>query len=159
LYIKCDYQRAEELLRLLLDKNFEVPGTSCHLARILIITERETEAREFVEKAWNHRKEGKQYIIPRVLFFKILFSFLDGNSADKFLSEIKGLLKHESAFNKWKIQPALIHVKDRLTSDHFDFLLALAKVFSDLKELSKLDRFAQWKKIQAKAIENDHAEI
>ncbi|MCX6277999.1 MAG: FxSxx-COOH system tetratricopeptide repeat protein [Bacteroidetes bacterium] len=151
-YLKCDYKRAEELLHNLLNKDFEIPGTCCHLARIYLIMEKEKEAREVVEKAWVCRNEAKPYILPRILFFKIIFSMLDATASSQFLSEIKHLLKHESAVNEWKIQPVLNQLKGRLDSKSLDFLEALAIALGDRKEISNLDHFLQWQAVQPKMI-------
>jgi len=147
-YIRCDYKRAEELLRSVLNRDFQVPTNRCHLARVLILTDRENEAREEVVKAWDHREKGEPYMIPRILFFQALFDFLDGNMPIQQFAKLKLLLKSESAFVEWKIQPVLDHLKTRLSQYSFDFLQALATALGDQKKLSNLDRFPEWRDAQ-----------
>ena len=158
-YIRHDYGRAEELLRILLEKNFELPGNLCHLARLLILTGRENEARAKVMSAWEHRSEGEPYIVPRVLFLKVLFSSLDGNIPLPILAAIKHFLKPENAFCEWKIQPVLDYLKAqaRLPQSSFDFLTLLARALGDRKKLSSLEAFPEW--VNLKPVSLDEVNI
>ena len=147
-YIRRDYRRAEELLRVVLDKNLEVPSNRCHLARLLILTDRELDARGDVVKAWERRTEGEDYVVPRIVPLQALFLFLDGSTPSQHFANLKFLLKRESAFSEWKIQPALDHLKTRLSPNAFDLLQTLATVLGDRKKLSDLDRFSEWRDVQ-----------
>jgi hypothetical protein len=129
------------------------------LARLLILTGRENEARAKVMSAWEHRSEGEPYIVPRVLFLKVLFSSLDGNIPLPILAAIKHFLKPENAFCEWKIQPVLDYLKAqaRLPQSSFDFLTLLARALGDRKKLSSLEAFPEW--VNLKPVSLDEVNI
>ena len=64
------------------------------------------------------------------------------------LEESLTLRDRESAFSEWKIQPALDHLKTRLSPNAFDLLQTLATVPGDRKKLSDLERFSEWRDVQ-----------
>ena len=148
LFLKGDYGRVETLLRRLLDKRFEIPGNHCHLARVLILMGREHEARDEVEKAWEYRADGPPYVIPRILFFRLLFTLLDTGALEQHLARLKFSIQRDNVFSEWTIQPVIDHLKQRLSKQHFDLLHALAAVLADQSKLGGLDSFEEWREVQ-----------
>ena len=150
---KGEYNRAEELLLIVLARNFQIPGVCCHLARLYILMNREADSRQFVAKAWTHRNEAEPYMVPRILFFQALFLLLDGIMPSKQFAGLKFLLKRECVFNEWKIKPVLDHLTSRLSPNASDLLNCLSLAISECKKLSELDRFPEWIEVEPAAIE------
>jgi len=87
-----DYSGAEELLRELLQERFEVPSTHCHLARVLLMTDRVEEAQREINQAWVTREEAPPYFVPRILFFQCAFALLDAANTNTVVGQIKAAL-------------------------------------------------------------------
>jgi tetratricopeptide (TPR) repeat protein len=148
-----DYFHTEEILRFLLAKGFEVPSTHCHLARVLILLNRETEAREEIVHAWESREKAQPYVLRRILFFQFLLALLDGRDGKdpekrkeiaQRITEIKAALQDESGHIDWTMQPVLDYLQPRLTPDAHTFLTVLLSVLCDRQHLHELDDFAVW---------------
>jgi hypothetical protein len=55
-----NYQLAESLLRRVLNSGFEIASTHCHLARVMMLTSREPDARIQIEQAWKYLETAEQ---------------------------------------------------------------------------------------------------
>ena len=143
-YLKGDYKRAEELLLIVLDQNYQIPGICCQLVRLYIATDRNEDARIMLSKALEHKEKAEPYVIPRILFLQIVFDFLDGEIPEEHVGILKSVLKREREFQEWKIKPVLNHLEKRLSEKAFDFLNALSDALGDKKKLKDLDRFSEW---------------
>jgi hypothetical protein len=170
-YNKGDYARTETVLRKLLDRGFEIPGTNCHLARALILADRDTEARESATQAWEHRAEAPSYVVPRILWFQTAFALLDGKPPGPFLARIKTALQAEGAIMEWTMEPVLAHLKPKLdalppeggtpsktpngsgTPNGHALLTALVAAMSFPDQLSALDEFPAWREVEPQALE------
>ncbi len=144
-----DYSGAEELLRGLLQEEFEVPSTHCHLARVLLMTDREAEARQEIDQAWATREKARAYAVPRILFFQCVFTMLDAADTTTTVGQIKAALRAPAAHLDWTTQPMLDHLRSRLGETNYEFLKALAEALSDAKAMPCLDEFPQWRNAAA----------
>jgi tetratricopeptide (TPR) repeat protein len=152
---------AEKLLRKLLANKFEYPGTSCHIARILILTERAEEAQIHIANAWMHRDEAPSYVLARIVWFRILFAIL--NTVDKnvyeakevevLIGKLKTILENSSSFMEWNMSLILNHIKRKLTDEEHTLLTALIAALSDRKNVEKLNEFAEWREAKPINIE------
>jgi hypothetical protein len=140
-----DYAGAETLLRGLLEERFILPSTHCHLARVLLMTDREAEAWEQINFAWAIREEASAYVVPRILFFQCVFSMLDGAGIDTLVGQIRVALRAPCPHMDWTIRPMLDHLRSRLGETNYNFLKALAAALSDAEGMTHLDDFPQWR--------------
>jgi hypothetical protein len=74
---KGDYPRAEQLLRFVLERHFEVASTHCHLARVLLPMDRDKEARSEAEEARANRADGS-LTSGSAFILQALFGLLGG---------------------------------------------------------------------------------
>jgi hypothetical protein len=140
-----DYAGAEGLLRGLLQERFMLPSTHCHLARVLLMTGREAEAREQINQAWAIRGQANTYVVPRILFFQCAFSMFDGTDITASVAQIKAKLGAPDVHLDWTIMPMLDHLHSRLGETNYRFLRALGKALSDAAATPDLDDFPQWR--------------
>jgi hypothetical protein len=140
-----DYAGAETLIRGLLREQFMMPSTLCHLARVLLMTGREAEAREQVGAAWAMREQASAYVVPRILFFRCLFAMLDAADTAPVTEQIRAALRDSECHLDWTIHPLLDHLQDRLGEDNLLFLRALADALSNRAAISRLEEFAPWR--------------
>jgi len=151
LFQRGNFSGAEELLRGVVAEEFEVASNRCHLARVLMMMDREPEAREEVSLAWSAREGAASYVVPRILFFRLLFAVLDGQDLVEPIAQIKELLQDSSACSSWTIRPVLTHLRTRLSRPQYRFLKALADALSYFEHISALDEFPEWRTVQAAA--------
>jgi len=140
-----DYAGAEALLRGLLQEAFEVANSHCHLARALMMMNREGEARDEINQAWAAREQAATYTVARILFFQCLFAMLDGVAIDPIVGQIRDALERGGAHMDWTILPMLNHMRSRLGEANYQFLKALAGALCEESGLLRLDEFAQWR--------------
>ena len=139
------FAAAEELLRGCVAEGFEVASNRCHLARVLVMMDRELEAREEIAKAWDARDEAHSYVRPRILFFRCLFAILDGESPAEPITQIKDALRAGYAHSSWTIHPMLNHLRGRIEPADFRFLECLAEALSDSSGMRGLDDLPRWR--------------
>ncbi len=144
-YERGEYAAAEELLRGCVAEGFEPASTHCHLARVMVMLDREAEARAEIDLAWAARDNACGYVLPRVLFFQCLFAMLDGRGIADLVGQIKAMLNAQGAHLSWTILPVLNHLRSRLGRRNHRFLKALAAALSDSGELPALEQFPQWR--------------
>jgi tetratricopeptide (TPR) repeat protein len=79
------YSEASEILEQLLTAGFEIPGTHSHLARVCLLTDRISEARDHAEKGWQHRAVAPPYVVPRLLWLQLAGGMMEdsGGSAEQ----------------------------------------------------------------------------
>jgi tetratricopeptide (TPR) repeat protein len=155
-----EYSEAEALLRRVIQRNFEVPSNRCHLARILILTGREQEAREEVAEAWSHRAEGQPFVVPRILWFQLLFAMLEcapcalANSESAFhLRRLKAAVQDQNVYSEWAMQPVLDHLELKLAEADYALLAALVAALSDRAKLPELEELESWREATPLALE------
>jgi tetratricopeptide (TPR) repeat protein len=155
---RADFFHTEEILRFLLEKQFEVSSTHCHLARALILMNRESDAREEIVRAWERRDGAHPYVLLRILFFQLLFALLDegdninlkqGSEITRCITKIQTALQNENGHIDWEMHTVLNYFKPRLTTDAHTFLTALVSALSDRQHLPELENFTDWWKSNA----------
>lgn len=149
------YDLAEQLLLRLLEQDFEIPGTHCHLARVYLLTDRYEEASVQGEQAWMQRAKAKPYVIPRILWIQLALIFLDKYAIDSqqaaiLLGRLKSALNVKGAHVEWTMNPVLDHLRPRLDENAYVLLTALVSAMISKNKMSVLDGFPVWQ--QAKFI-------
>jgi hypothetical protein len=148
-YKSGDYAGVAATLEELLAEGFELPATHCHMARALLMLDREAEAREHVAEAWEHREEAKPWSLPSILarihFFEILLAFLASDNAADAIAGLKRVVAAGGAQVDLMVDPVLSHTDSRLGADELDFLRALAGALNDPADLPILGQFPQWR--------------
>jgi hypothetical protein len=143
--VRGDYAGAEALVRGLLEERFMMPSSYCHLARVLLMTDREEEAREQTRQAWAIRGEASNYVVPRILFFQCLYAIFDGLDTTSLIAQIRTALDRPGSHNDWTVLPMLDHLRPRLGETNYQFLKALAEALSDLSAMPGLNEYPQWR--------------
>jgi proteasome accessory factor A len=149
-YLNRDFPRAERLLRPLIEEGFEVPSTRCHLARSLIMMNRDAQARMQIDMAWAERDVAQDYVLLRLLFFKVVFAMLDGASFAGAIRQLRAGVSEPGHHSDWTIQPMLDHLRPRLGDENFAFLSALGKALSSGAAGVRLDEFPEWQPRRAR---------
>jgi hypothetical protein len=144
-YQHGDYVAAEQLLRACVAAGYELASNRCHLARSLLMMDREAEARAEVEQAWAACADAYDYVPPRILFLRCLFAMLDGADYTAFIGQIKAVLNSNGARMNWTIHPVIDHLRSRLGRKNHRFLIALADALSETRSVQKLQRFREWR--------------
>ncbi|MCX6249895.1 MAG: hypothetical protein NTX61_04000 [Bacteroidetes bacterium] len=159
LFEKGDYLEAERLLRRNSADNYEKTRIHCELIRIFLMQKKLEEARNELGKALQLIEEASTVVKVRILFFQLLFSFIDNVPNDKTESEILALLElllDPSVHQTWQIKPVLIKLeaivsqanlylleKEKKTASqlNYDLLLALLVAINDSENLKNLKSF------------------
>lgn len=152
-FLMGDYRHAEEVLRELIRRRFDVAGTRCHLARALLMDDQQADARTEVAQAWAARAEAPPYVVARTLWLQALFAVLDGGDALPFLGQIKTLLTAGGVSQDWTTEPLLDHLRPHLPPDRLALLAAVAAALSDGSEAVRLEQIPAWCACGARAIE------
>ncbi len=97
-----------------------------------------------IERAWACREEAPGYVLPRILFFQILFAMLDGADLSNLIEQMKAALHAGDAHSGWTIQPMLQHLRSQLGAANGRFLKALADGLSDERGMPNLEQLPQW---------------
>jgi hypothetical protein len=134
-----------ELLRELLQGQFELPSTHCHLVRVLLMMDMQDEARLELNLAWETREEGPTYVLPRVLFLQCLFAMLDHVEIAGIVRQIREAFELPDAHLDWTVRPLIDHMRRHLSDADCQFLAALADAVSDRGSMPDLDEFPQWR--------------
>lgn len=144
-YLGGYYDRAEQLLRVLVQEEFQLADTYGHLVRVLITTDRLDEAREILAAAWDRRAGAPPDVVARMLWFEVYFCLIDRVDISLPLSRLRGLLEGHGPFNTWTLAPLLEHIRPSLVAEAFELLSALFETWSDRSRLPELDRFEEWR--------------
>jgi len=144
-YQAGNYSGAEALLRPLVDEGFEVASNRCHLARSLVLMDREGEARGEIDAATLSLEGACEYVFPRLLFFRWMFAILDGGRTAAVARRMKAALRNPCASSEWTIQPMIDFLRPRLGDENFRFLTALAAALCNERAMAGLEEFSQWR--------------
>ena len=144
---KGEFMRAEQLLVQLLEANFEISGTHSHLARVCLLTDRLPAAREHADKGWEHRVTAKSYILPRIIWFQLLFAQNDGNNAAAklYIGRLKTALQVPNAHMEWTMEAVLDLIRPQLPEESMHLLTALVAALSDSTNLPTLETIPAWR--------------
>ena len=143
------YADAERIYSNLVQQRFELSSTHCHLARVYLMTGREQEAAIQVELAWDHRANAQEYVVPRILFFRLVARMLAREEYAELLRQIECALRAPGAFETWTMQPVVDHLAPRLTSEQQALLTALVEALGDHKRLRDLAELPSWQQAMA----------
>ncbi len=170
-YLGGEYARAEDILRSLIEKRFEVAGNYCHLARIYIVEDRISDAEDVVARAWELRSGAPAYVLPRILWLRLALLAVSGNSlqpraeaTSRWLGRIKSALTAKNAFMEWKMDPVLSRLREKLPGGDYDLLAALVAAFSNSTVVAALEQFPVWSELslialdEAPDLRNSHAD-
>jgi tetratricopeptide (TPR) repeat protein len=146
-YRDGDYSRAEQLLRRIVEQGFELCSTHCHLARVLLLMDRDKEALAEVNLAWENRAEGPLYVPQRLHFLRALFGLLDGTAPTEALKDLKRELLRPDAMQEWDLRRLLDHLKPRLTPEASELLEALSAAINDRATIKNLETLPAWQAI------------
>ena len=124
---KKEYIEAEKIYRQMIELDFELPGTLCHLARVQLLSGQEKEAEKSVRKAWDRRSKALKYVVPRIIFFKVLFLMIRNQNYSLWISRMGKELQNQDSCLEWHIQPLLESYKSRLSPENHQVLVTLAE--------------------------------
>jgi hypothetical protein len=142
---KGDFAGAEKIYMDLIERKFELPGTYCHLARVQLLMRDEKAASKSVASAWKLRTEALKYVVPRILFLKILLLMIENRNPFFWIIRLRTLLTADSASLEWDIESTIKTYELQLSVQNFVFLLALAEAIQRKDKVEKLERFGIWK--------------
>lgn len=142
------YTHAKELLMILLQRGYEVPGTCSHLARVNVLLDQFDSAEEIVLFGWEKIDDAPTYVVGRLLWWRIFFAFLKGVPEKEFIALIKENCRKDNMDMHWTMQPVMDAIKGKVTEREHTFLSALVDALSDRKNLDKLNEFAEWREIE-----------
>jgi tetratricopeptide (TPR) repeat protein len=138
---KQQYSEAEKIYREMIELDFDMPGTLCHLARVQLLSGQEKEAEKSVKKAWNLRGSASKYVVPRIIFLKILFLMFRNQNPSFWIDRITIELQNADSCLEWHIKPLLESNKSRLTSENFVFISQLAEAVQDKEKYKEFEQF------------------
>lgn len=139
------YSEAEILYNQLLELQFEPPGTMCHLARVFLMTNRMEEARKIVEEAWQQISEAQPYVVLRILYFKLLFAFIDKSDSHEWIGMIKTAYYRRNSLMDWDIDFVVTELDDYLDVSEYLFLMDLQKAMGTNGRITDLNKHEIWK--------------
>jgi tetratricopeptide (TPR) repeat protein len=142
---KQHYSEAEKIYREMIELDFDLPGTFCHLARVQLLSGQEEEAEKSVKKAWNLKSKASKYVVPRIIFFKILFLLIHNQNSSLWIDRMKTGLQNQDSCLEWNIRPLLDSLKPRLTTDDFEFMSFLTEALQSKEKCEGLEQFEVWK--------------
>jgi Flp pilus assembly protein TadD len=147
LFVAGQYAAAEAVYRRLVKKQFELGSVHCHLARVCLITDRESEARREVDRAWDVRHKSPAYVLVRIHCLKTLLEMLAGGNWRVSLKEVKSALAEPGAHMDWTMRPVLDHLKPRLDQEAYDLMTAIVAAMSQKARVCNLESNPLWKSI------------
>lgn len=148
-FLSGRFADAERIYNRLVQERFELASTHCHLARVYLMTGREQEAAKHVELAWDHRAGAPGYVVPRILFFRLVKRMLAREEVTDLLRQVARALKAPGAFETWKMQPVIDRIAQRLAPEQRALLTALVEGFGDHKRLRNLAELPSWQQVMA----------
>jgi len=149
MFLAGDYARTERLLRTLIRYDFEAASNYCHLARVLLMQDRDQEAAEAVKAAWEHIARARPYVVPRLYYMEMLFAMLDRAEWQPILAVLRKALAAAESHSEWKLANVLDHLAPRLDKNDIPFLRALLAGLGDVEALPKLETYEVWRRAEA----------
>jgi len=138
------YAEAEKIYLNLIGHKFELPGTYCHLARVQLLMHDENAALKSINCAWKLRKSAVKYVLPRIIFLKILLLMLDNRNPIVWIFRLKSLVADDSVFLQWSIESTIKQYELRLSSQNYFFLLSLAEALQQNGKTQSLEEYDIW---------------
>lgn len=143
-FLRGDCQTAQRILHTLLNEDFDVAGTHCHLARVSLKMGREVEARAHAIAAWEQRSAGPRYVVGRTLWFLALFALIDGADASPWIGRIKTLGPDGDAQMAWTMEPVLHDLRERMSPEAYAIASALFHALAGHRGGGSLHSQAWW---------------
>ena len=143
-FLRGDCQTAECILHTLLNDDFDVAGTHCHLARVSLRMGREVEARAHAIAAWEQRSAGPRYVVGRTLWFLALFALIDGADASPWIGRIKTLGPDGEARMGWTMEPVLKDLRERMSPESYAIVSALFQALAGHRGGGRLQHQTWW---------------
>jgi tetratricopeptide (TPR) repeat protein len=147
MFLAGQYTEAEAVYRRLVEKRFELGSIHCHLARVFLMTNREAEARQEVDRAWAVRHTSPAYLLVRIQFLRTLLEMLAGRDCKASLVEIQRALSEPGAHLDWTMQPVLGHLRPRIGPEQFELLTVMIAAAYQKSKLSELQVAPLWQEI------------
>jgi len=132
-YEKKQYAEAEKTYNQMIDLDFDLPGTYCHLARVQLMTGQVEEAGKSVARAWELKEKAAGYVVPRIFYLQILLLMLDNQDFSIWIKKITEELRKPYSTMEWHIQPLLESLKPRLTPENHQVLVTFAEFLQSKK--------------------------
>jgi len=145
-FVAGDYDSARALLTHVLEAEFEVPSTHCHLARIALVTDDLPAAVLHTRRAWERHTLGPTYVLPRILWLRMAIAML-GSPAEPIaplLAAMRGALRATESF-EWTVAPVLQHLCGRISDRDHALLSALSAVITDRRQMPALEALPEWR--------------
>jgi hypothetical protein len=140
---KQEFGEAEKIYRQLIRLGFELPGTLCHLARVQLLMQDEEAARKTVSRAWKLRGKALKYVLPRIIFFKILFAMTGNKNPASWMIKLKSSLQDDASYMGWTIKSTVNQYQSRLTPENFQIMMVLSEVVQEFKNKELLDEILE----------------
>jgi len=132
-----EYDLAEKIYSHLLKAGYDAPNIHCHLCRLNLLEGKKRKASHSAEQAWKLREKASSYVIPRVIWFKMLFSFLkkDKTALICWTGRMKYCVSDASKkfVMDWDIAETLVRFKKELDPDQYKLLDSLIIALSDVR--------------------------
>jgi tetratricopeptide (TPR) repeat protein len=138
------YAEAEKIYLNLIGHKFELPGTYCHLARVQLLMHDENAALKSVNCAWALRKTAVKYVLPRIVFLKILLVMRENRNPFLWIFRMKTLLTDDSVFLQWSIESTIKQYELMLNAHDYFFLLSLARAIQEKGKTETLEEYDIW---------------
>jgi len=148
-----DVEQAHCLFNSMVEKNVLAAWASSHLVRILICDDQMAEAEQLVSFAWEKRAELPFYIIPRILWFQVMFAFLNDTDSKLFLGRLKIILQKEGSHMDWSINQVMAIIALKLPSESIILLMTLLEAIIDQEQIFKLNKLEIWRNSQPRSLE------
>jgi tetratricopeptide (TPR) repeat protein len=149
LFVNNEYKEAEKIYHHLLEQNFEPASTHCHLARIYFMTGRTKEAAAEVKSAMECKHGAPAYMIPRIIFLRIICAVLEGIAIKALLKELNNALLEPGANHDWTMQPVVDCLKSGMSSEYYELFSALVKALGDAQHMNYLNEMPIWQEALA----------
>lgn len=120
------YEEAQNLYSQLMITGFDIPGTLCHMARLYLLMHNEVAAKQSVIQAWKQRKKASEYVLSRIIFFRIFFSLIDNKCPDRWILRFVEILNKNNAFMEWSINTMLEEYRSRFSLVQYEIIYLLA---------------------------------
>lgn len=144
MFVAGQYTEAEDIYRKLLTQRFAPASTHCHLARVFLMTGRETEAGMEVDAAWKLRDETPVYAVARTQLLRVLMCLLTDRDWKPYLLEFRQLFAKPDVHMVWTMQPVLDHLRDRLREEIHAMLTAVLAAIACRQNVATLTSNPIW---------------
>lgn len=145
LFLAGEFDEAEGIYKHLASMGFELASTHCHLSRIYLITSRFDDAVAEADRAWAQRRDADAYIIPRILFLRLVCKMVKREPIRGILQDLERALQEPGSCSTWTMQPVVQSLTSRLTDEEIALLSALVEALSESKNLRLLRDLPLWR--------------